>query len=745
MRRVGVVLVVVALVTGAAACSSSGSDGASNRSRTNPDTHGAPTDAGPTASNEVAGLLPAATWRTRQDAFLAFAAAQPLSPGRPLSLIARAEEAKRTGKDADLKGVKVSDFKDMFEKLETYQDTGDFDINELLTLWIRYRSDLDPKVADAIEERILAFKYWWTEPTPKGVIDSQYYWTENHQIIYLANELVAGETFPKATFTNSGMTGAEHVAHAESHLQTWFTSRARFGFSEWLSNVYMSEDLKGLLLIAEEAKDPKLAREASMFVDLLLVELAGHVEKGTFGATHGRSYQKDKLAGPDEDTFSTAKLVFDDTPGPYVNADNATLFAVAARYRPPVVAEQIAKASDTGVFRLRAGIPLDPTAPVDPKVKAPYGLSFTGEDGLMTWWGMGGQFPWQVAPLSVETVKKYDLFKTTNFKQASSLEGVVATADDATIRNLAQSLAKQVNPGLVSQVDAYTYRSPNVMLSTAEDWRPGQRGEQDHISQATIDQDALVFTQHPRDGVPTAEDPNANEGYWTGDGAMPRSGQVQNVAISIYAPQYDGGGGVGTGAYSFSYEPYTHAYFPTEKFDQVVQRDGWTIGRKGDGYIALWSERPTTWRQHGPADFTHGLTKDFDLVAEGGPDDVWITEVGNASDYESFDAFVAAITASKPTVAVGAHQGGAGSDDGATVTYDSPSQGPITYGWQPKAGTDALPPLTVKGKPVDLHPTEKAWDSPWATADWDSQRYHAEAGGATLDLDFTKVTRKTSR
>ncbi len=33
----------------------------------------------------------------------------------------------------------------------------------------------------------------------------------------------------------------------------------------------------------------------------------------------------------------------------------------------------------------------------------------------------------------------------------------------------------------------------------------------------------------------------------------------------------------------------------------MVQRGHWTIGRKGDGYVALWSWRATRWREHDPA------------------------------------------------------------------------------------------------------------------------------------------------
>ena len=80
-----------------------------------------------------------------------------------------------------------------------------------------------------------------------------------------------------------------------------------------------------------------------------------------------------------------------------------------------------------------------------------------------------------------------------------------------------------------------------------------------------------MFTQHPRRSPSRrAEDASDNTSYWTGDGGIPRSAQHENVSIAIYDPAYEGDGGVGSGAYSFTYEDYTHAYFPTEHFDEVV-------------------------------------------------------------------------------------------------------------------------------------------------------------------------------
>ncbi|MBA3282409.1 MAG: hypothetical protein H0U29_09290, partial [Acidimicrobiia bacterium] len=446
--------------------------------------------------------MPEKDWRARQDTYLEFAVSEPLDTNDPLSLVAYAEEAERQGRKADLSAATVETFAPTFDKLKAFEDTGDFDINRLITLYLRDRDLLDPDLAKAVKERILAFKYWWTEPTPEGIVDDQYYWTENHQIIFLANEYVAGQTFPDTTFTNAEMTGAEHVAHAEERLRKWFEWRSRFGFSEWLSNVYWNEDMTGVLLLAEFADDPEIARLASMTLDMMLVELAGHVQKGTFGTTHGRSYQKDKLNGRDEDTFSVVKMLFDLTPVPYFDADTATQLAVADRYRPPAVALKIAASQEPAVFRTKSSLPIDPKAPIDPDAEPPYGLSYEGEDGLMVWWGLGGQFPWQMAPTSAATTMTYDLFKTANFKKAAALEAVVESADDPTLRDLAFALATQVNAGLLSQVDTYTWRSSGVMLSTAQDWRPGERGDQNHAWQATLDPDALVFTTHPRDDVP---------------------------------------------------------------------------------------------------------------------------------------------------------------------------------------------------------------------------------------------------
>jgi hypothetical protein len=356
----------------------------------------------------------------------------------------------------------------------------------------------------------------------------------------------------------------------------------------------------------------------------------------------------------------------------------------------------------------------------------------------MVWWSLGAQFAWPVVPLSIDLINTYDLWETANFQQAASLRPIVDASTIDQLQALSTAIGKQINPGLLSEVHTATWRSPEVMLSTAQDWRPGQRSEQAHVWQATIDPDAQVFTTNPNEALPQTTNWFTNSGYWTGEGATPRSAQHDNVGISIYTPGYDA---AADGPLArLSYLDFTHAYFPTEHFDEVVQTGGWTIGRKGDGYVALWSWRPTQWRAYDPAtEPTRGLTEPFDLLAPGGPDNVWVTEVGRAADWpgapDPFAAFVDAVSTAPITAIPLTGPGGShGPKDGFDVRYTSPTRGELTF------GTTA--PLTAGGTPIELHPPQR-WSSPWTTVGWDEWVYRVAAGGATLELDFTDVAETT--
>ena len=105
---------------------------------------------------------------------------------------------------------------------------------------------------------------------------------------------------------------------AGAHRDPRMDRRARkTGFTEWHSDVYYQKDITPLLSLVEWADDEELATRAAMLLDIVYLDMALHLHGGNFGATHGRSYIKDKASASTQDAFHSAKLLFDDTELPY--------------------------------------------------------------------------------------------------------------------------------------------------------------------------------------------------------------------------------------------------------------------------------------------------------------------------------------------------------------------------------------------------------------------------------------------
>jgi hypothetical protein len=156
----------------------------------------------------------------------------------------------------------------------------------------------------------------------------------------------------------------------------------------------------------------------------------------------------------------------------------------------------------------------------------------------------------------------------------------------------------------------------------------------------------------------------------------------------------------------FAYEQYTHAYFPTQCFDETIRAGHWTFARRRDGYVGLWSWRAPEWRRHDPTTtYTGGLTELFDLVADGGADNVWIVELGDAELSGTFVEFCAAcadaaITVDDPGWAAD------GPHPGFGIRYESPAEGIVE--WRRDE------PLSVNGSAVDLEHDQR-FDNPFTS------------------------------
>jgi hypothetical protein len=91
-----------------------------------------------------------------------------------------------------------------------------------------------------------------------------------------------------------------------------------------------------------------------------------------------------------------------------------------------------------------------------------------------------------------------------------------------------------------------------------------------------------------------------------------------------------------------------------------------------------------------------------------------------------FGAFRAALLAAPPTVVETPATGATGPHGGFTVAWESPSQGPLTF------GTES--PFTVDGAPRSLR-AEARYDNPWMQVPWGAEEIVIGDGQRSLTLD----------
>ena len=740
-----------ALAVGVVACSDDGDGGsadttASSDSTASPGTTGAAstttTTAAPvtiTAATVLAapgspGLIDEAVYQARATAYLQFATANP-HVGSPVGVAAHLARATR---EPDytwaIDDITVESFADVFTKIDEWRDTRDFDLMYLHWVLALGQGDtpttqLAPEVIEAIHQRIVANRYRYDDPLPDGRLDNLWFWSENHIIIGLVLEYLGGQRYPDDVFTVTGFTGAEHMARAKPDILEWVRERGQLGFFEWHSNVYMLKNITPLHLLAEQADDPELVQAAAMALDLCVLDMAAHTQAGCYTAPRGRTYKKDKLSSLDEDTFGSAKFLFDDTTAEYQSETDggATFLAVGLRYRPPQLLVDIAIDDQESVVRERHGVFLDSNAPLEDAPVAPYGKDFADRANLSFWWSLGGLGLWQMTRTGLQEATDHQLWDTELFAEIKLIAAINGN-DPELVRAWLHEFDSIVNFGFLGQANTYAYRHRKVSLASVLDHRFGEMRDQVHAWQAAIDEDAMVFTTHPLTPPKVTEDWNDDDdpGYWTGEASMPRSAQHRRTAVHIYQPAWSEATDATLWSV-FPYRPFTHAFVPQDRFDDVRQEGNWTIVAKDGGYIALWSWRTPTFKANDPGVPARTFTKPYDLVAEGGPDNVWIVEVGNDEDDGDLDAFITAITANEPAVSQAA--------DGFDVAWTSPSSGAIEF-----SSTGAFV-VAGEEQPLGDHPRH---DGPWGTIEHESLAYELDNGANTWSLDFDAATRVVS-
>ena len=229
-------------------------------------------------------------------------------------------------------------------------------------------------------------------------------------------------------------------------------------------------------------------------------------------------------------------------------------------------------------------------------------------------WGMGNFNENVMGTVSLACCKNYELAEVIQ-KIALDVVGAVWSRECHTV----DIDNEGTTPRLVNKV---TYKTRDFLLSSAQDYRPGEAGAREHIWQATLGPDAVAFVNHPAClNVSDLYAPN----LWVGNGCLPRVAQWGDVLVAIYQlPETDWLG-------------FTHAYFPTAVFDEYRLQGNWAFARAGEGYLALGAA-------NGLVLITQGQTAYRELRSYGN-DNTWICHMGQVILDGDFEKFIEKILA----------------------------------------------------------------------------------------------------
>lgn len=601
------------------------------------------------------------------------------------------------------------------EKLDARVDCADFLLHGILAILHRFPEPdeggvdlVGDQTRAALRGAVLGFKYWPDEPGD----DSMCTWTENHQIMFAAGAYLAGQLYPDEVFTNSGRTGREQMNRFRPRIERWLDLRFRSGFSEWLSNVYYNEDMPPLLNLAEFAHDPKLGRRAAMVLDVLLLDIVLNQFRGTFGSTHGRSYEQHKIDGGRDSTGSLMRLVAGTNRFRTGNM-SATLLSVSTRYSVPAVLARIAGDKERPEFenRQRMGIRVDDAEQ--------WGLGFRSVEDGMVFLSFEAYLHERTAALTLRMFDEFGWWENDFFAPLRRRRGLIGfVRRTGLIRPLVRAFERDLTRSTREEVNTYTYRTPDYMVSCAQDYRAGYGGDQQHVWQATLGSRAVVFTTHP--ASTRRDDEGEPPNYWTGSGALPRAVAYKNVVICHYRID------TSPGLYRTNRELATHAWFPREEFDEVRERDGWVLAQRGDGYVAIWSQHPCEWK---------GSTE----IVAAGRSNIWICVCGRRATHGSFDEFCDRVAGASIAIE------GRGTRE--RVEIDVLPHGRVGFGWSgPLTVGGWEMPITSHrhGSPYPAAEGYKRYDNAYVSAEFPAHQVQVRCCDETLTLDWRDQARTAS-
>ncbi|SDE72479.1 hypothetical protein SAMN05421538_11055 [Paracoccus isoporae] len=185
-------------------------------------------------------------------------------------------------------------------------DCADFALVPLLWCRIRFADRLAAETVARIDDTILAYRYWMDEPGN----DVQWYFSENHALLFHTAAYLAGDLLPDAVFRRSGRDGRAQSQAGAARVRAWLDHFEACEMAEFNSAPYFPIDLKGLCALFALAPDADIRDRAGRAIARLVEIVANSAHQGVLTAAQGRSYEHTLRAGATLELSAIARMLW---------------------------------------------------------------------------------------------------------------------------------------------------------------------------------------------------------------------------------------------------------------------------------------------------------------------------------------------------------------------------------------------------------------------------------------------------
>lgn len=480
-----------------------------------------------------------------------------------------------------------SDLAGSIEEINDRNDCADFTASAVMRVYLENKNRMLAANKDEIKQCLTQFKYWPAEKDSRE--DGMCFWSENHLIMFAVTDYLAGNEWPDANFAD-GRKGNEHAEMAKNRINAWMELRYSYGFGEYYSNNYYPEDIGPMSNFIQFSSDQEMVNRMKIIMDLIFYDIASQSYKYTgdngktyyaFMSAGGRMYFDNKAS---DDTgnrlrnyvdfiLGTGSTDYETWGATFFNCFKHMYRAKDEKNEPYYQVPEVIKAifddpSKEQLVKASSGL--------DVEELKNEGLVGMEDKQIMAQFGEEAFSNPEVIDNSIAFMNKWGLFRN-EFLNDFKMVNLYPLVWTHTLGALAKTLHPATDGKAVQRGNVYTYQTPYYTLSTNQGYQPGEFGDQQQMSLATLGNDLSVFNVQPM-RISTREN------YWVGEGRMPYAVQEKNIVLSLHTIPSK------PGALEPHIVPFSHVYFPAGLFsetDLTHLSEGFAFGRKNNTYIMV--------------------------------------------------------------------------------------------------------------------------------------------------------------